>query len=160
MRREKMKMLCSHVQALLHSLHYPVAASKMSRISRYRWKKGILKQWRLTFEMLFSTFVRLIQLPAQLLSLSLFLCTGFACFLSHDGGCVWSHKGSVAASGTQENTGVSQRVSDEFLACNCWTIHIDNKILTYLNNQQSRRKRCLAASWRSTDGSETLDAHD
>ena len=106
MRREKMKMLCSHVQASLHCLHYPVAASKMSRISRYRWKKGILKQWRLTFEMLFSTFVRLIQLPAQLLSLSLsfFLCTGFACFLSHDGGCVWSHKGSVATSGTQDNT--------------------------------------------------------
>ena len=159
-------MLCSHVQASLDCLHYPVAASKMSRISRYRWKKGILKQRRLTFEMLFSTFVRLIQLPAQLLSLSLslslslFLCTGFACFLSHDGGCVWSHKGSVAASGTQDNTGVSQRVSDELLACNCWTIHIDNKILTYLNNQQSCRKRCLAASWRSTDGSETLDAHD
>lgn len=93
------------------------------------------------------------------LSLSLFLCTGFACFLSHDGGCVWSHKGSVAAGGTQDNTGVSQRVSDELLACNCWTIHIDNKILTYLNNQQSCRKRCLAASWSSTDGSETLDAH-
>ena len=76
-------MLCSHVQASLDCLHYPVAASKMSRISRYRWKKGILKQRRLTFEMLFSTFVRLIQLPAQLLSLSLPLSLSFSAQDSH-----------------------------------------------------------------------------
>ena len=142
--RKKMPTLFSHVQAAFHYLHYPEAARELSYQS---WK---IRQSRTAAFDFLDTLQHLCSADSAACSIALSQDTHVFCLTMFSSAfeAILGRLPPVEHKTIQVYLKISQRV---WRILGLQLLHHIHKIFTYLKIQQSRRKRCLTASWRSTE---------